>query len=182
MSLNNVLNSPIGIDHSIQRLQTSLFNFLSTRWSGELDAFGRAYRNIDKENDFILEWYSGLKKDYEDVYFNDSSSDAVFFFIDSKSDDTEDRVSYEANLKLVIMCDLSRIYPNETERMDEAAKRDVVEAIRNSGSVTITGIEKDMDLIFSGVKTEKIKFNNIHPKLCFAVLLDLNYYLTDKCN
>lgn len=183
MSKNNTLPTAIGLDKSVQRLQTHLFDFLSQRWSGDIDVFGRAYRNLDKKEDYVLEWFNGDKNDYEDVYYNDSSSDAVLFFIDSKSETTDDRVSYLADMKLVVMCDISKILPptSSSKRRDEEAHRDLVEAIRDSGSTTIEGIEKDMDTIFSGISTKDIKFNNIHPKHCFAVLLKVNYYLTDKC-
>ena len=70
----------------------------------------------------------------------------------------------------------------DSGRQDAQAQRDVVEILRGvSRQFIVNGIEKEFDEVFSGFDTEKIQFNDIHPLHCFAVLMELNYYLTDKC-
>lgn len=184
MSVNHTLATPIGLDKTIQRLQTKIYDLLTVRWSGNVEVYGRAYKNQKKDTGFVLEWWNAAKEDYEDVYFNDSSSDAVIFFIDSRTDVSEDRNAFLADVKLVVMCNLEKILPpiGNNKRRDEESHRDVMEAIRSANAITTTGIEKDMNDIFSGIDTKKIKFNNIHPLHCFAIPLRLSYYLTDKCD
>jgi len=180
---NNVLTSTIGLDNTIQRLQTKVYDFLNTRWSGTLEAYGRAYKNIDKKGNFKYEWYNSREKDYQDVYYNDSSSDGVFFFIESGVNDADTSISFNSTIKMVFMCNLKKIFSTySNERNDEESHRDVMEAIRNANLFPVSGVETDIQTIFSGVDTEKIKFSNIHPLHCFSINLSVNYYLTDKCN
>lgn len=179
---NNLLASPIGLDDSIQRLQTKLYASIGSRWSGTLEGYGRAYRNIDKKGNFKYEWYNALKKDYQDVYYNDSSSDAVFFFVESGASATTDRLAFTNTVKLIVMCNLKKVVPSASnERKDQEVHRDILEFLRNANVITISGIETDIDTIFSGVETKGIEFSNIHPLHCFAVNLTVNYYLNDKC-
>ncbi len=178
---NNLLTTPIGLDAEIEKVQTSLYNSVTARWSGTIEGYGKTYKNEKKNEGKRLEWWNQAEGDYQDVYFDDSSADATFFFIDDSSDSTSDELVFTANLKCVFMVDLSKII-SDSGRQDSQAQRDVVEFLRGiRRDISVTGIEKDIDTIFSGIETKKIKFNNIHPLHCFAVLLDLNYYLTAKC-
>lgn len=179
---NNLLTTPLGLDAEVQKIQTPLYAGLSSRWSGTLEGFGKSYKNEQKEGGTKLEWWNTSENDYQDVYFDDSSSDSTFFFIDDNSDTTTDEVVYTANLKCVFMMNLENIYPGIAGRQDAQAHRDAIETLRDvSKKFKVTGIEKTIDAVFSGIDTDKIKFNDIQPLHCFAVLIELNYYLTDKC-
>mgnify|MGYP000005812547 CR=1 FL=1 len=122
-------------------------------------------------------------KDYEDFYFNDSKHDVVFFFVESTSGDTTDRIAFTTTVKLVVMCNLKKIISGtSSQRKDQEAHRDVLEALRFANVITVNNIETDIDTIFSGVEISGIKFNNIQPLHCFSVNLLTSYYLNDKCN
>jgi len=191
--MNNTRQSLFGLDSTIQSIQIDLYEQLSCLWIGDIEGFGRVYKNLENTTDdipkyyksskiFIPEWYNASQKDYEDLYYNDNKS-AVFCFITGDRDDTEDSLKYTTKAKVVFMVDLSKIYPTETERLDEKAHRDVVEILRNFSfnKYQITGIEKGVDFVFSGFSTMNIRFDDMHPQHCFSVNLDLEYYLTDKC-
>lgn len=177
---NNLLTTPIGLDARIQKIQVALYSYLDQRWSGTLTGYGKAYLNETKKGGKKLEWYNASENDYQDVYFDDNS-DATFFFIEGESDASEDEIVFVSNVKCVFMVNLPKIL-SDGGRQDAQAQRDAVEALRSiSREFQITGLEKNIDTVFSGVDVDKIKFNNIQPLHCFAVLMTLNYYLTDKC-
>ena len=179
--MNNLLTTPIGLDAEIQKIQTSLYSSITARWAGTIDGYGKTYKNEQKEGGIRLEWWNTSEDDYNDVYFDDSSADATFFFIEGDSDSSEDELVYVSDVKCVFMVDLSKII-SDVGRQDAQAQRDAVEMLRSvSKKFTVTGIEKGIETVFYGIETEKIKFNDMQPLHCFAVLMQLNYYLTDKC-
>lgn len=173
--------SAIGLDAAVQRLQKRLYSDLDARWNGTLDGYGRAYRNIKKDDTFIFEWWNSTKKDYEDVYYNDSSANAVFFFVNNGTSTTDDRMAYVQPMKLIVMCNLKSIIDSD-ERMDQQAHRDVVEFLRSNSVVVVDELDDNMETIFNNVSTDNIKLLDIQPNHCFSVNISVTYYLTDKCN
>lgn len=187
--MNNLKNNLFGIDSTIQSIQIDLYNQLLSAWEGDIDGYGRVYKNINQRtnsfnvgNSYIPEWYNSLQKDYEDLYYNDNKS-CVFCFIVGDRDTTEDSVLYTTDAKCVFMVDLSKIYSGSSERLDAKAHRDATEVLRNFGynKFQINGIDKGIDSVFSDFDTSKVKFDDMHPLHCFSVNLNLEYYLTDKC-
>ena len=191
--MNNLLATPIGIDETIQSIQVDLYNQLALVWNGDIEGYGRVEKNPENVGTeipsyyqtskiVIPEWYNSLKKDYEEVYYNDNKS-CVFCFLTADTDDTTDSIVYNSKVKVVFMVDLSKIYPSDTERLTSKAHRDAIEILRNwsFNKFEIKGIERRIEIIFREYTTDKIKFNDMHPLHCFAVKIDLQYYLTDKC-
>lgn len=191
--MNNTKDNIFGIDFSIQSIQTDLYNELVSLWGDNIDGYGRVYKNLENSPDdipkyyksskiFIPEWYNSSKKDYEDLYYDDTKN-AVFCFIVGDNDTTEDSIKYTNTVRVVFLVDLSKIYGGEVERLDEKAHRDVLEVLRNYnfGKYKINGISRGIDFVFSGFTTINIRFDDMHPQHCFSVDLDLEYYLTDKC-
>ena len=192
--MNNLLTDINGIDQTIQPIQVDLYRELASVWSGSIEGYGRVYKNIENSTDdipkyyksskiFIPEWYNASKKDYEDVFYDDTKS-CQFCFLVGDVDKTGDSIVYNTKAKVVFMIDLDKIYPGETERLDSKAHRDAMEILRNFGfnKYVITGIEKGIDFVFTGYTTLNVRFNDMHPLHCFAVNIDLQYFLTDKCN
>jgi len=174
---NNTLTAPVGEDVTVQKVQNYLYGKLATAglWSGTITGYGRAYKNKTEDAE-KLEWYNATESDYQDVYYDDNS-DAVFFFLMGDSDDSEDGYVFKSAAKIVFMVDLSKIITG-SERMDAKAHLDVMDILRDlRGKVNITGIEKGIEQVFSGIDTEGIKFNDIQPTHCFAIKVDLFYRL-----
>jgi len=190
--MNNVLTSGEGLSSAIQSIQEELYSGLSNLWAGDIEGFGKVYKNIENSSDdipkyyksskiFIPEVFNSIKGNYEDVYYNDIKS-CVFCFLVSDKDDTEDQVLFKNKVKVVFMIDLSKIYPSSNERQDSKAEKDAVGVLRDiNGSYIIGGIQRGIDNVFSEYTTNKIRFNDLHPFHVFSVNIELNYYLTDKC-
>lgn len=192
-SVNNILSQPIGIDSTIQTFQADLYSQLASVWSGDIAGYGKVYKNRHSTREaipewyrsskiYIPEWYNAIKKDYEDVYYDDNYG-AVFCFLIDDRDTTNDSIVYTSTVKIVFMVDLNKIYPDDDERVDEKAHRDVIEICRNYSynNFQVTGIQRGIETIFSGYTTTSIKFDDTHPLHCFAVVTELEYELTDKC-
>lgn len=192
-SVNNILSSPVGIDDTIQAFQNDLYTELSSVWSGDIAGYGKIYKNRHSTREaipewyrsskiYIPEWYNATKDDYESVYYDDNYG-AVFCFLISDRDTTNDSIVYNSTVKIVFMVDLNKIYPSDSERVDEKAHRDVIEICRNFSysNFQINGIQRGIETIFNGYTTTDIKFDDTHPLHSFAVVVDLQYTLTDKC-
>ena len=181
--MNNLLLNTKGIDVSIQGIQRYLYESLSQRWSGDIEGYGRVYKNIDSTDRVFPQWYNSSTEDYKDVYYDDSKS-AVFSFLVSDDDSTNDEFVFTSKVKCVFGIDLSKVF-DSNKRLDSEAQRDVVEFLRNSdfNTIKITSIQKTIESVYNGYNIDQIKLSgNIQPKHVFSVNFDLQYYLTDKCN
>lgn len=192
--MNNLLQRPIGLDKTIQGIQEDIYNEMQCVWQGNLVGYGRVEKTPVNDGEsvpdyyqtskiVIPEWYNARLKDYEEVYYNDDNA-AQFCFLVGDTDSPIDERTFVSQGKVVFWVDLSRIYPIEEERATSRAHRDVMEVLRNFnlGRYEIGNIEKRIDIIFREYKTSNVQFNDMHPLHCFAVNLDLTYYLTDKCS
>lgn len=185
--MNHLVENAVGIDAVIKKIQQELYPELVSLWTVDSEApdingYGRVYRNIRKFN-AIPEVFLKKENDYQDSFYDDSA-DANFFFIETDSHPSEDEVVFTNKMKIVFGLDLSKCYSG-TDRLDALAHRDVVSILRNlpiSGKYRISGYEIGLDRIFTGFSTRAISNHDLHPTHVFAVLIDLNYSLTDKCS
>ena len=191
--MNNVLVEPYGIDETIQSFQIDLYRELVSIWGVDIEGYGRVEKNPMNNGDetptyyqtskiVIPEWFNSYKQDYEDVYYDDNKS-CVFCFLKEDNDRTEDQVVFNSNVKVVFMVDLRKIYSDKKERLTSKAHKDTMEIFREFGfnKFKVTGIEQRIEKIFREYDTSKIKFDDMHPLHCFAITLDLQYYLTNNC-
>ena len=97
---NNLLNEPYGIDVSIQEIQTDLYSEIETIWNGEIEGYGRVYKNpvntgVDTPEAYATskiitpEWFNAEKQDYESVFFDDNKA-CVFCFLTDETDSSEE--------------------------------------------------------------------------------------------
>lgn len=170
--MNHTIEKPKGIDHYIQQIQNDLFKKLG--W-GDIEAYGRVYKNPSKGKGITLQAYEG-KKEYKDVFTNDKKSASVFF-IDDDEHKTENRVYYNAEVKIVFMVNLSKIYPDAKNRADTDAQVHAAKIVSNHKIFTITGFEKGIETIFKGINTEGIKLTDLQPFHVFAIVGNLKYQL-----
>jgi len=191
--MNNLLSNPVGLDSTIDKIQKDLYEQLCSVWEGEIEGYGRVYKNPVNTGESIPDyyqtskivtpaWYNSKLDDYEDTYYDDNKA-AVFCFLTQENDSTEDSVVYTSSVKIAFMVDLSKIYPTGKDRQDSRAQRDVAEILRNYNfeKYNITGLERRIDFVFREYLTSSIRFNDMHPLHCFAIKIDLEYFLTDKC-
>jgi len=191
--MNNLLSNPVGLDSTIDKIQKDLYEQLCSVWEGEIEGYGRVYKNPVNTGESIPDyyqtskivtpaWYNSKLDDYEDTYYDDNKA-AVFCFLTQENDSTEDSVVYTSSVKIAFMVDLSKIYPTGKDRQDSRAQMDVAEILRNYNfeKYNITGLERRIDFVFREYLTSSIRFNDMHPLHCFAIKIDLEYFLTDKC-
>jgi hypothetical protein len=190
--MNNVLTEAEGLNAAIQTIQVEVYEKLATFWSGDIEGFGRAYKNIantGKQKEtyyrsskiFTPEVYNSVTKNYGDVFYNIDKA-CVFCFLISDTDDTDDELVFTSKIKLVFMTNLNMIYPSSSERVDGKAQKDAMDVLRNiNGDYTITGIERGSENIFTGYTAFGTSFDDMHPLHMFSINFNLNYYLTDKC-
>lgn len=191
--MNNLLSNPVGLDKAITTLQKDLYREIADIWKGDIDGYGRVYKNPVNTGESIPDyyqtskivtpaWYNSKLDDYEDTYYDDNKA-AVFCFLTQENDTTSDSLVYTSSIKVAFMVDLSKIYPTIKDRQDSRAQSDIVEILRNHNfnRFNITGIERRIDFVFREYLTSSIRFNDMHPLHCFAVKMDIEYELTDKC-
>lgn len=185
--MNHLVDNAVGIDAIIKKVQTDLYSELVNLWSTQqyaikLNGYGRVYKNT-RGFKKIPEIFLGKENDYEDAFYDDNA-DANFFFIENDSHSSDDEVFFVNKMKVVFSMDLTKCYSG-TDRLDALAHRDVISIMRNipmSGKYNITGYEVGLERIFSGFSITGIEKDDLHPTHIFAVLIDLNYSLTDKCS
>jgi hypothetical protein len=190
--MNNTLTSAEGLSSAIQSIQEELYDALLTSWLGNIEGFGKVYKNVQNSSEdipkfyksskiFVPEVYNSSKGNYEDVFYSNSKS-CVFCFLVHDKDTTEDETLFTSKVKIVFMVNLSMIYPNRSGRQDDRAQKDIVKILRDvNGDYKINEVERGIDNIFNQYTTSGVKFDDIHPLHSFAVNIDLNYYLTDEC-
>lgn len=180
--MNNLKQKVVGIDKPIQSIQTQLYDNLSKIWNGEIEGYGRIYKNNNSTGEIIPEWYNSITKEYDSVYYDDSKS-ATFCFLVSDKDNTSDEYAFKAQVKCVFSVNLDKIYSENAERLDAKAESEVVNLFRENYSQTIIkSIEKTIETVYLGYSIEKIKkSDNIQPRHVFSVNFDLIYYFDNQC-
>lgn len=177
--MNNLRTNIVGIDKPIQEIQTNLYDSLSEIW-GSVTAYGRVYKNVSEDGN-LPEWFDSTKQDYIDTFYDDNDVASICFLVSDDSE-TDDELVFVNNVKCVFALDLSRAY-DTTERNDQEAKRDALQALRNAdfNMFKITEVQTGVENVFNDYFIDKISYLNMQPYLCFSINFDLNYYINDKC-
>lgn len=176
--------NPLGIDSEIQSIQTDLYNALIDTWINKLQGYGRIYKDADGDSDTPKPFWFEDGIDYTEVYFDDKFA-GTFFFIDDDNHNTEDSFNFSAEVKCVFMLNLREIFSEEQDdRADAKAQRDAIHTLRelSHGKFEITGIQKGLQNVLSGLDVSQVGFEDMHPKHCFSVNFTLNYYFDNECD
>lgn len=188
-----VLPNPMGVDRLIQGLQVRLYNRLLQVWgvsAEEYRCYGRAYRNRTNDG-YIPEFYDAEKGCYvasdgsgnQGGLFYDDRLAAVSFFGLADPVTVKGGVSV-ARMQLMFFVNLDRITPGgiadaQGQRLDDIAVQDVQNYIQSNGNnFTVTAVYKDIDKVlerYSGALKNRALRDNMHPRLCFRLDLELRY-------
>lgn len=176
--------SPVGIDISIQKMQSYLYDALLTKWNlsdSSLNGYGRAYRNATQDG-YTPEVYVG-NNEYNEVYYDDRLSGSYFFGIGEEIKNTTKAVT--ADVFIIFMVNLDKVKPG-SNRNDEEVHIDVQTLVtRLFYGFTFTGLVTGIDNVFkdySGWKRSKgIKFTDTHPQHCFRLNFKLIYNPFKNC-
>ena len=178
--MNNLLQNTSGIDCEIKSMQKGIYDALIVDF-GNVEGFGRVYRVPTDNQPIPCVFKQGTGKDYQEVYLDDRNS-IQFCFIDSETHKTKDGVLYSTPVKVVFWFNLNVI--GKGYRADAEAHRIVSTIFKDDlfNEFTYDSIEKGIESIFRGFDTSKIKNTDMHTYHVFSFNIDLNYYLTRKCN
>lgn len=193
-----LLPNPNDIDYYIQSLQNRLYNqCLCNLWNvsdNTYNCFGRVYRNADKENGFIPEFYNpslgqyvagGNKNVKGGMFFQDTLAAMSYFYL-ADPIKRATNADNQATLQLLFFLDLSKITAGgysqqqaQGQRLDEVAINDVVNFIKFNGcGFVVTNVYRNVDKVlesFSGAIKKDSLNDDMHPRLCFRIDLQLNY-------
>lgn len=173
--MKNKNNSNIGLDYSINSLVDELYDSIVSLWEGDIDGYGRLYKNYRK-NGYVAEYYIS-ENDYKPVSYNDNKAGQFFFLVDDDSS-TDDGFLYKIKCKCVFFVNLVSILGEG--RKDQQSHNDVLNLLRDiNGDYQIKGIETGVENVFRGYDYSKLLKNDTNPKHIFSVNLELNYYLDE---
>ncbi len=175
--------APVGVDISIQNLQTYLFTKLCSTWNidGSLwNSYGRAYRNQTADGYTPEVYTGGINKstDYKEVMFSDTVALTSFFFLGEVI--KRSGGAQVAPVSMIFTVNLPKLKPDITHRADEEVRVDVQKLLTTPKyGFEMTGWQLGIDNVFrefSGwKKTTGIKYRDEHPTHCFRIDMNLLY-------
>ncbi len=174
--MNHLKTDTEGIDCSIKDLQQQLYPSLVAKW-GEIDMYGRAYRN-PKGRSYAPEIFSNDR--YIEMLPN-SKKRGLVYFIDGTEHTNLDEGLFEAELKIVFLLNLRKIFGEG--RRDDKAQTEAFQSVEKDvhGNFDPNGIEKTIEKVFSGFDTSKIKNEDMGKYHVFAIKGKLRYELLNSC-
>ena len=138
------------------------------------NGFGRCYRNWSDKG-YIPEVYvNGSATEYEQVFFDDTTLAALFFFSCDDSTDFKKGASATTKCSIIFICNLALIKPNYSFRADEETRQDVEKLCAvNRNEFMMTGIEIGYNKVFSDfsglVNKDGTVFRDRHPLHVFRI-------------
>lgn len=175
--MNYTIKNPKGIDFTIQKIQNYLYDNLN--W-GNIDVFGRVYKNPSEQKGLMLEAYIG-NNEYKDVFTNDVRT-ANIFFIDDQEHNSKEGILFKTKVKIVFMVNLSKAYLRTSHRADMEAEIDVIKLIRQNPNFSFEKIEKGIKQSLGEYYTDSIKLNDMHPYHVFSISGEISYQISCLTN
>lgn len=171
-----------GIDIPIQQLQSYIYPKLKDMWSinedVSFDCYGRSYKNQSEDNGYIPEVYTG-NGEYKEVFFDDTLSALSFFTVGN--DISFSRGGASANVGLIFMVNVSKLYPSITDSIPDEIIRSNVQRLFLQENYNfkmtdfITGIDNVFKEYSGWRKSDGIKFRDMFPFHCFRIDFLLTY-------
>lgn len=179
--MNHLLEKAHGIDAAIQRLQSKLYPALENLYENKVvEGYGKVYRVHKKGRDYLPKRFNAKNGDYEDVFWNDYH-DIQFCFIPANESSTEDEVAFVNETKVVFSVNLDKLYPDFKGRADGLAQKDLNAILREVSNSQVTGIQTGIDKVYQNYDFDKAHTDDMSKVHTFAILINLNFYLTDNC-
>lgn len=177
-----VINTPVGIDVPIRKLQEKLHRELMVKWNLDplvstenalYESYGRVYRNR-KANGYVAEIFTS-SNEYKDVYWNDNLY-AISFF----GTGTTVKAGEKAEVHLVFFVNLAKLKPTLTNRADEEVRLDVLNIIQKfKFGFTYNGLDLGIENVLreypGSYREERLRNVDMHPVHCFRLNFSLIY-------
>jgi len=172
-------NSPVGVDKSIDTIQNALYTELVTNgtWTN-YESYHRAYRNETK-NGIKPEIFTGDGNDYADVYMDDKFTLTSFFLTGDETSISDDM--FTSNISVIFQVNLNKLYTTALHRFDEEFRNEIVKVLKDlDGTFNFVSATTSIDGVYSGLDTEQVNLNDIHP--CHVVRFELEATYTHACD
>jgi hypothetical protein len=147
-------NNPVGIDCAINFMQDMLWDSLNPLWGDPLgsvdwESVPRVYktRHLDENGTVFYkpEYMSGTKEYNLETLFNDKVDVTSFFLKDDQV--SFDNGDNQTDVSLIFSCDITKLYPNETQKPDELMHNDIIKKV-----LTVGGDSWELNSMFTGVE------------------------------
>ena len=177
--MNNLRTNISGLDAVLDTFQKDLYDSLASNLNFEVYGFPRVYKN-NTDKGVVPEIWNEAKNDYDEVFL-DNNQDLSFFFIDGDVHTTDNGNFFKAPLKIVFIANLEKF--DTISRADSELHRLAVHSIQEDTyqDFIIDGIEKGVENVFRGFKTDQIQADDLQPWHIFAVTGKIGYYLNQRC-
>lgn len=170
IDMKYLINSPRGIDSKIQSIQNLLDKSLD--W-GEIDIYGRVFKNISKDKGNVLEAYIGLNE-YKDVYIDDTKNASIFFVEDEVSK-TNDGFLFTNLTRIIFFVNISKIHDKICHRADNEIEIEVLQLLQKKSFFRIKSLEKGIQKSLGGYYTDAIKLADMQPYHIFSITGELDF-------
>lgn len=167
------IENPKGIDMKIQSIQKLLDKSLD--W-GDVDIYGRVYKNISKEKGNILEAYIG-NNEYKDVYIDDAKNGSVFFIQDDTSK-TNDGFLFTNLTTIVFFVNLSKVQNKICHRSDNEVEIEILKLLQKKSFFRVKTLEKGIKKSLSDYNTDGIELADMHPFHIFSITGELDFTIS----
>lgn len=165
--------SPVGIDYSLQLLQTELHDRLLTRWNIDTStykAYGRCYRKPTDAGYVAVNFESGT----EYARMVNDELKAISFFGQSPTTKLDQKESTEVHL--VFFVNLALLKPSITHRADEEVRKDVISLFAPAlYGFAYQGFDITIEAVLREYRGSWTKTIDMHPWHCFRINLKVLY-------
>jgi hypothetical protein len=171
------IENPIAIDKIILRAQKLLSKKLN--WEN-VEIYGRIFRRAEKGK-ILPHAFIPSKGEYTFDVLTKEKGEAKIFFIPPTVEKELAGGQMEADIKIVFMVDLEKLYPDNDHRSDLEVRSLCREIISKDPSLrNIQKIESDMKEILKGFDYIN-PIHDAHPNHIFAIVSRVKYFLKSNC-
>lgn len=173
---NHILDTPIGSDVSIQRVQKLLYDRLP--WEN-VKIYGRAVKMpMPEDRTRLVPMVRKSNGEHADPLRDDLYNANIFFLLGDRANNAGDGVLYKVECKIIFMLNLKNVYPNFTGVADEKAHKDVINVLKAQRNFVPTSIGTGFKECFADLDTNNIKFTDVQPNHVFCITGQLSYNIS----
>lgn len=160
-----------GLEVSISKLQNVIETNLG--WLGTNNIYGLIFKNAKKDDIVPEAWISN--NEYKQVFINDKSTSQVGFLpIDRNV------LAKTATVQVIVTIDLQKAY-GASIRDNERVYLDFQNIIERRNLVIEDSFKQGIQDVFSGFRTDNIKYLDMQPFDCFSFDIQMSYPNNPPC-
>jgi hypothetical protein len=164
-----------GLEVSVSKLQTVLESALT--WLGTNNIYGIIFKNADKDNIIPEAWVGdgAQGKEYIPVFNNDKSTSQIGFLPLDRN-----VLAKTSTVQIICTIDLIKAY-GANIRDNERAYLELQNAIEQKSIVLEDSFKQGIEDVFSGFRTDNIKYLDMQPFDCFSFEVEISYPNNPPC-